>query len=240
MRVDKFLCGAGVGTRSEIKKYIKSGFVTVEGRERIRPEDHIDPACDRIFFKGTHIIYKENVYIMMNKPKGYISATFDKKLPTVISLLPEEYLHFEPFPAGRLDIDTEGLLVLTNDGQLAHNILSPKKHIPKTYFAKISGKVTAEDAEAFAKGVDIGEKNLTKPADLEILSSREISEIKLTITEGKFHQVKRMFEAVSKEVVYLKRIKMNGLPLDETLKTGESRELTEDELKLLKEGIFDE
>lgn len=237
MRIDKFLSGAGIGTRTEIKKYIKTGKVKVSGRDKIRPEDHIDPDADKVFFCGEPVIYKEYIYIMMNKPQGYISATFDKKLPTVMELLPQKYLHFEPFPAGRLDIDTEGLLILTNDGKMAHNILSPKKHIPKTYFARVSGKVTEEDAIAFSKGVDIGEEKLTKPAVLEILSSGEESEINLTITEGKFHQVKRMFEAVGKTVVYLKRIKMNGLSLDDTLKLGESRELTESEIDLLKEVI---
>ncbi len=237
MRIDKFLSGAGIGTRTEIKKFIKSGLVSVSGRDKIRPEDHIDPLTDKISFMGKPVLYKEYIYIMMNKPSGYVSATFDKRLPTVIDLLPQEFLHFEPFPAGRLDIDTEGLLLLTNDGQLAHNILSPKKHIPKTYFARISGRVTDEDARAFLNGVDIGEEKLTKPGILEIISSGEISEIKLTITEGKFHQVKRMFEAVSKEVIYLKRIKMNSLCLDEALELGESRELTEAEIALLKEGL---
>lgn len=237
MRIDKFLSGAGIGTRTEIKKLIKSGAVSVKGRDKIRPEDHIDPETDEVLFCGKIVPYKQYIYVMMNKPQGYVSATFDKRLPTVIDLLPEEFLHFEPFPAGRLDIDTEGLLLLTNDGQLAHNILSPKKHIPKTYYAKVSGIVTQSDIDAFSKGVDIGEEKLTKPAHLEILVSDETSEINLTITEGKFHQVKRMFEAVSKEVIYLKRIKMNSLCLDEGLDLGKCRELTENELALLKEGL---
>ncbi len=237
MRVDKFLSDAGIGTRTEIKKLIKAGAVSVTGRDKIRPEDHIDPETDEVLFCGKPVSYQKYVYIMMNKPSGYVSATFDKKLPTVMDLLPEEFLHFEPFPAGRLDIDTEGLLLLTNDGQLAHNILSPKKHIPKTYYAKISGRVTQSDVDAFSKGVDIGEEKLTKPAHLEIIASGEVSEINLTITEGKFHQVKRMFEAVSKKVIYLKRTKMNGLCLDEDLALGDCRELSENELKLLKEGL---
>ena len=237
MRLDKFLCDAGIGSRKDIKKLIKSGEVRVEGRNSVKPEDHIDPECDKVFFKNTLVSYKEFIYLMMNKPQGYISATFDKRLPTVIDLVPEEFLHYDLFPAGRLDIDTEGLLLLTNDGQLAHNILSPKKHIPKTYYAKISGKVTEEDAIAFSKGVIIDGDIKTKPAQLEILISDEISEINLTITEGKFHQVKRMFESVGKSVVYLKRIKMNKLPLDESLNLGETRELTETEINLIKEGI---
>ncbi len=237
MRLDKFLCDAGVGSRKDIKKIIKSGAVFVQGFSSIRPEIHIDPENDKVFLNGSPVIYKKFIYLMMNKPKGYISATFDKRLPTVLDLVPEEYLHYDLFPAGRLDIDTEGLLLLTNDGQLAHNILSPKKHIPKTYFAEVSGKVTDEDIEKFSEGVIIDGDIKTKPATLEILSSGEVSEINLTITEGKFHQVKRMFEAVGKEVIYLKRIKMNALSLDENLPLGELRELTEDEVKLIKEGI---
>lgn len=237
MRIDKFLSDAGIGTRTEIKKFIKAGAVLVMGRDKIRPEDHINPETDRILFCGKPVLYQKYVYIMMNKPQGYVSATFDKRLPTVIDLLPEEFLHFEPFPAGRLDIDTEGLLLLTNDGQLAHNILSPKKHIPKTYYAKVAGEITKSDIHIFEKGVDIGEEKLTKPAVLEIISSGEVSEINLTITEGKFHQVKRMFEAVGKKVIYLKRTKMNGLCLDENLALGDCRELNENELKLLKEGL---
>ncbi len=237
MRLDKFLCDAGIGSRKDIKKIIKSGAVCVQGFSSIRPETHIDPENDKVFLNGSPVIYKKFIYLMMNKPKGYISATFDKRLPTVLDLVPEEYLHYDLFPAGRLDIDTEGLLLLTNDGQLAHNILSPKKHIPKTYFAEVSGAVTSEDIEKFSKGLIIDGDIKTKPAVLEILSPGEISEINLTITEGKFHQVKRMFEAVGKEVIYLKRIKMNALSLDEGLPLGELRELTEDEVKLIKEGI---
>ena len=237
MRLDKFLCDAGVGSRKDIKKIIKSGAVSVLGFDFVRPETHIDPEKDEVLLNGSPVTYKKFIYLMMNKPQGYISATFDKRLPTVLDLVPEGFLHYDLFPAGRLDIDTEGLLLLTNDGQLAHNILSPKKHIPKTYFARISGKVTDEDIEKFAQGITIDGDIKTKPATLEILSSGDISEINLTITEGKFHQVKRMFEAVGKEVIYLKRIKMNALSLDENLHLGELRELTDDEVKLIKEGI---
>lgn len=237
MRLDKFLCDAGIGSRKDIKKLIKAGEVRVEGKNPVRPEDHIDPEKDKIFFRGEIVCYKEFIYLMMNKPQGYISATFDKRLPTVLDIVPGEFLHYDLFPAGRLDIDTEGLLLLTNDGQLAHNILSPKKHIPKTYFAKISGKVTESDVLAFSEGVIIDGDIKTKPAILEILSADEVSTINLTITEGKFHQVKRMFEAVGKSVTYLKRIKMNKLSLDENLALGETRELTENEIKLIKEGI---
>lgn len=234
MRIDKFLSAAGFGSRTEIKKLIKSGAVSVDGRESVRAEDKIDPETDIIRVGGETVYYREFIYLMMNKPAGCVSATFDSRYPTVLDYVPEEYLHFEPFPAGRLDIDTEGLVLLTNDGQLAHNILSPKKHVPKTYYAKISGAVNEEDIAVFSEGIIIDGGIKTKPAKLEIISSGEISEINLTITEGKFHQVKRMFEAAGKSVIYLKRIKMGGLYLDESLEKGAVRELSEEELNMLK------
>ena len=237
MRLDKFLSSTGVGSRTEIKKIIKAGGVTVNSSACNRAETKIDPEGDTVCLWGEVIKYREFIYLMMNKPKGYVSATFDNRLPTVLDLVPEEYLHFEPFPAGRLDIDTEGLLLLTNDGQLAHSLLSPKKHIPKTYFARVKGCVTESDIAAFKQGLIIDGDIKTKSASLEIISADEISEINLTITEGKFHQVKRMFEAVGKKVVYLKRTKMNALCLDETLGLGEVRELTEEELHLLRKGF---
>lgn len=237
MRLDKFLSSAGAGSRTEIKKLIKAGGVTVNSSVCLRSETKIDPENDIVCLWGEVIKYRKFIYLMMNKPKGYVSATFDRRLPTVLALVPEEYLHFEPFPAGRLDIDTEGLLLLTNDGQLAHNLLSPKKHIPKTYFAKVKGCVTETDISEFKQGITIDGGIKAKPASLEIISAGEISEISLTITEGKFHQVKRMFEAVGKKVVYLKRTKMNALCLDEALKPGEVRELTEEELELLKKDF---
>jgi 16S rRNA pseudouridine516 synthase len=172
---------------------------------------------------------------MLNKPDGYISATFDKHDPIVLDLIDSSYLVFEPFPVGRLDKDTEGLLVLTNDGQLAHRVLSPKKHVPKTYYAKIQGKVTEEDILAFEKGVVLDDGYETMPSQLKILKSDDMSEIELTIHEGKFHQVKRMVECVGKKVIYLKRITFGSLVLDESLSLGEYRFLTEEEiLKLTK------
>ena len=172
---------------------------------------------------------------MLNKPDGYISATYDKFDPIVLDLIDSSYLVFEPFPVGRLDKDTEGLLVLTNDGQLAHRVLSPKKHVPKTYYAKIQGVVTEEDIVAFEKGVILDDGYETMPSQLKILKSDDISEIELTIHEGKFHQVKRMFESVDKKVIYLKRLSMGKLQLDKTLALGEYRELTEEEVKLIEE-----
>ena len=235
MRVDKLLSNVGVASRAELKKYCKQGLISVNGKVINNPGVQVDSESDDIRFNGEKIVYREFVYIMLNKPDGYISATFDKYDPIVLDLIDQSYLVFEPFPVGRLDKDTEGLLVLTNDGQLAHRVLSPKKHVPKTYYAKIQGKVTEEDILAFEKGVILDDGYETMPSQLKILKSDDMSEIELTIHEGKFHQVKRMFESVGKKVVYLKRISMGKLKLDESLKLGEYRELTEEEVKLIEE-----
>ena len=210
-------------------------LISVNGKVINNPGVQVDSESDDIRFNGEKIVYREFVYIMLNKPDGYISATFDKYDPIVLDLIDQSYLVFEPFPVGRLDKDTEGLLVLTNDGQLAHRVLSPKKHVPKTYYAKIEGRVTEEDIKAFEAGVTLDDGYETMPAQLKILESGEMSEIELTIHEGKFHQVKRMFESVGKKVVYLKRLSMGKLKLDESLGLGEYRELTEEEVKLIEE-----
>ena len=235
MRVDKLLSNVGVASRAELKKYCKQGLISVNGKVINNPGVQVDSENDEVMFNGEKIVYREFVYIMLNKPDGYISATFDKYDPIVLDLIDKSYLVFEPFPVGRLDKDTEGLLVLTNDGQLAHRVLSPKKHVPKTYYAKIQGKVTQEDILAFEKGVVLDDGYETMPSQLKILKSDDMSEIELTIHEGKFHQVKRMFESVGKKVVYLKRLSMGKLKLDESLKLGEYRELTEEEVKLIEE-----
>ena len=235
MRVDKLLSNVGVASRAELKKYCKQGLISVNGKVINNPGVQVDSESDDIRFNGEKIVYREFVYIMLNKPDGYISATFDKYGPIVLDLIDQSYLVFEPFPVGRLDKDTEGLLVLTNDGQLAHRVLSPKKHVPKTYYAKIQGKVTEEDILAFEKGVILDDGYETMPSQMKILKSDDMSEIELTIHEGKFHQVKRMFESVGKKVVYLKRLSMGKLKLDESLKLGEYRELTEEEVKLIEE-----
>ena len=235
MRVDKLLSNVGVASRAEVKKYCKQGLISVNGKVINNPGVQVDSESDDIRFSGEKIVYREFVYIMLNKPDGYISATFDKYDPIVLDLIDQSYLVFEPFPVGRLDKDTEGLLVLTNDGQLAHRVLSPKKHVPKTYYAKIQGKVTEEDILAFEKGVILDDGYETMPSQLKILKSDDMSEIELTIHEGKFHQVKRMFESVGKKVVYLKRLSMGKLKLDESLGLGEYRELTEEEVKLIEE-----
>lgn len=235
MRVDKLLSNVGVASRAELKKYCKQGLISVNGKVINNPGVQVDSENDEVMFNGEKIVYREFVYIMLNKPDGYISATFDKYDPIVLDLIDKSYLVFEPFPVGRLDKDTEGLLVLTNDGQLAHRVLSPKKHVPKTYYAKIQGKVTQEDILAFEKGVVLDDGYETMPSQLKILKSDDMSEIELTIHEGKFHQVKRMFESVGKKVVYLKRLSMGKLKLDESLELGEYRELTEEEVKLIEE-----
>ncbi|MCI6668087.1 MAG: pseudouridine synthase [Romboutsia timonensis] len=235
MRVDKLLSNVGVASRAELKKYCKQGLISVNGKVINNPGVQVDSENDDVRFNGEKIVYREFVYIMLNKPDGYISATYDKYDPIVLDLIDQSYLVFEPFPVGRLDKDTEGLLVLTNDGQLAHRVLSPKKHVPKTYYAKIQGKVTEEDILAFEKGVILDDGYETMPSQLKILKSDDMSEIELTIHEGKFHQVKRMFESVGKKVVYLKRLSMGKLKLDESLKLGEYRELTEEEVKLIEE-----
>lgn len=167
---------------------------------------------------------------MLHKPPGYISATEDNREKTVIDLLEEDVQHFKPFPVGRLDKDTEGLLLLTNDGELAHQLVSPKKDVEKTYFARIKGQVTESDIKKFQQGITLEDGYKAKPAKLKILYSDDISGIEVTVTEGKYHQVKRMFEAVEKKVVYLKRLSMGNLLLDETLKIGNYRTLTEKEL----------
>ena len=235
LRIDKILSNLGYGSRAELKVYCKKGMVKVNDKVISNPGTQVDTDVDKIEFNNEVVNYREFVYIMMNKPDGYLSATFDKRDPIVLDLIDSSYLAFEPFPVGRLDKDTEGLLVLTNDGQLAHRVLSPKKHVPKTYYAKIEGRVTEEDIKAFEAGDTLDDGYKTLPAQLKILESGEQSEIELTIHEGKFHQVKRMFESVGKKVVYLKRLSMGKLMLDEKLGLGEYRELTDEEVKLIEE-----
>lgn len=235
MRIDKMLANLGFGSRKEVKKLLKDGVVTVNDKVTKDAKEHVNPEIDTVTVRGEVIEYKEFIYLMMNKPPGVISATEDYQDRTVVDLLEGEDAVHSPFPVGRLDKDTEGLLLLTNDGQLAHRLLSPKKHVPKTYFAVINQEVTEDDAVAFKRGVILDDGYETKPGVLKILKSGLHSDIELTITEGKFHQVKRMFEAVGKKVVYLKRISMGPLELDESLELGEYRELTEEELKSLME-----
>ena len=245
IRLDKYLADMGVGTRTEVKRAISKGRVSVDGACVKKPETKIDTEETTVVFDGQTVGYTKKEYYMLHKPAGVISATEDAREKTVIDLIVSRKRK-DLFPVGRLDKDTEGFLLITDDGPLAHELLSPKKHVDKTYYAKVSGKVTEEDVVKLAEGVDIGEKDLTRPARLEILSTWESdtgseengkrweSEIRLTIHEGKFHQVKRMMEALGKKVTYLKRLSMGPLALPADLPTGKYRLLTEKELELLK------
>lgn len=233
MRVDKIISHMGISARRDVIHLIRAGFIEVDGSRIKTGSVQVDPDVNVVTYKGQKVVYKEFIYLMLNKPQGYLSATEDRYDTTVLDLIGPGYFHFELFPVGRLDKDTEGLLILTNDGKTAHELLSPKKHVPKIYFAEIDGRVTEEDVAIFKEGVFLdGERTL--PADLNILESGEQSKIELTIYEGKYHQVKRMFETVDKPVTFLKRIQMGQLKLDETLSLGDYRELTEEELVLLK------
>lgn len=232
LRLDKYLADMGTGTRAQVKKEISRGSVQVNGEVVKRPEVKIDTDTDQVIYAGKPVAYAEHEYYMLNKPAGVVSATEDRHDQTVLDLI-KDHRRNDLFPVGRLDKDTEGLLLITNNGELAHRLLSPKKHVDKLYYARVEGKVTEEDAVKFRQGVDIGEEKLTLPAELKILKSDTVSEIHLTIREGRFHQVKRMFQAVGKEVVYLKRLQMGTLLLDEALAPGEYRKLTENEVKEL-------
>ena len=233
LRLDKLLTELNAGTRSQVKAMISKGRVMVNDIPAKRPELKIDPKKDVIRLDHKQISYARYEYYMLNKPAGCVSATQDNLHQTVVDLITGSD-RTDLFPVGRLDIDTEGLLLITNDGELAHNLLSPKKHVDKTYYAKINGRVTNKDVSLFNEGVDIGEAANTKPAKLEIIAAGVISEVYITITEGKFHQIKRMFEAVNKEVEYLKRVRMGSLKLDDSLALGAYRSLTTEELEQLK------
>ena len=234
-RIDKIISNLGYGSRKEIKALVKKGLVKVDG-EIVKDNGLlIDPEKSVININGEDLFYREYIYLMMNKPDGVISATYDNREETVIDLLEVEHQVFNPFPVGRLDKDTVGLLLLTNDGELNHRLISPKWHVDKVYYAKIDKAVDEKDVEAFKNGITLDDGYKCKEGKLEIISSSdEVAEVMVTIQEGKYHQVKRMFEALGKTVVYLKRTEFGGLPLDQELEEGEYRELTEDELALLK------
>lgn len=222
MRLDKMLANSGIGSRKDIKKLIRAGAVTVNGAAAKAADMQIDENDDDVTVSGERVAYKKYVYLMLNKPAGYVSATEDFKYPTVIDLVPEEYRHFDLFPVGRLDIDTEGLLILTNDGAYAHNMLSPKKHVDKTYYVKLDMPATEDDVKKFAEGITIDGGYTCKGARLEIENGCEAF---VTICEGKFHQVKLMFKAVGKRVEYLKRISFGSLTLPDGLALGEIMEI---------------
>lgn len=232
LRLDKYLAEMGYGTRSEVKKCIAKGQVCINDVIIKKPEFKLDIKEDSVVFQGQPVCYTAFEYYMLNKPAGVVSATEDTRETTVIDLIRTKQRQ-DLFPVGRLDKDTEGLLLITNDGALAHRLLSPKKHVDKTYYAKINGVVTDEDVCAFANGLDIGDEKPTLPAELQILKSGETSEIELTIQEGRFHQVKRMFRARGKKVMYLKRLRMGTLSLDKALQPGEYRKLTKKEIEEL-------
>lgn len=239
MRLDKFLVEVGQGSRTEVKQLLKKKQVSVNGKIETSPKTQIDEKADQVICQGQKLSYEKYVYYMLNKPKGVISATEDNHHKTVLDLLDKTAWDKEVFPVGRLDIDTHGLLFLTNNGKLAHAMLSPKKHVDKLYRAKVAGIMTAEDVEHFAKGIEL--KDFTcQPAQLEILEIDEAAKtslVAITIKEGKFHQVKRMVLACGKEVTDLERLSMGPLQLDENLSLGEWRRLTAEELAKLE--VFD-
>lgn len=233
MRLDKLLSNMGAGSRKEVKLLLKAGAIQVDGEIVRDPKQHVDVETQQVLMYGEPVTYQKYIYLMMNKPPGVISATEDKRDETVIDLLFEDVTYFKPFPVGRLDKDTEGLLLLTNDGAFNHALMSPKKHVEKTYYAEVTGVLTQEDVEAIAAGVTLEDGYQAKPGKLVILSTTEIdSTLELTITEGKFHQVKRMMLALGKEVTFLKRRSIGRLELDPALALGDYRELTQEELAL--------
>lgn len=234
-RLDKIIANLGYGSRKEAKIMARKGLVEVDGQIVKDSSISIDPEKSIIKINGEEVSYRKYIYLLMNKPSGVISATTDSREDTVIDLLEIDHQVFAPFPVGRLDKDTVGLLLLTNDGELNHRLISPKYKVDKVYFAKINKKVTEEDQKAFKKGITLDDGYKCREGKLDIINTNEEgSEVKVTIQEGKFHQVKRMFEALDKKVTYLQRIEFGGLKLDDKLEEGEYRELTDEELALLK------
>jgi len=232
MRLDKYISESTAFSRKDIKKLVKCGEVAVNGVTAGKPEMQITEA-DRVEINGQAVVYRKYVYLMMNKPQGYLSATEDKRDPVVVDIIPEEYKHFEVFSVGRLDKDTEGLLILSNDGQFAHAVTSPKKNVYKRYFAVLDKPAQAEDIEIFKQGMEFKEFT-AQPARLEITENP--CEVYIEIAEGKFHQVKRMCERVGKTVTFLKRVSIGGLKLDAGLASGAVRELTVEELEAIGKG----
>lgn len=226
MRLDKFMSEVGLLSRTECKKAVKAGQITVDGIAPKSSDVHIDPVKNNVVYMGQPVHYKKYTYIMLNKPEGYISATDDKRERTVLELLGEREQKLGLFPCGRLDKNTLGLLILTNDGELCHRLLSPKHHVAKVYYFKSERRITEEDRLRLEAGVNL-DGEITKPAKLTLFDDEMSGH--LTITEGKFHQVKRMLEAVCNKVIYLERVEFAGIPLDASLERGEWRELTTEE-----------
>lgn len=239
LRIDKYLADCGIGTRSEVKKYIKAKQICVNGQVVLKPDVKIDENLDSVSYMGKELSYEKHVYYLFHKPAGCVTAKCDNVHKTVMEYFPEEILAKEIAPVGRLDLDTEGLLLFTNDGPLTHHLLSPTHHIPKTYYAILDKEVPEYAIQAFKDGVDIGDEKLTLPAELTIFpvsknkDNEDVYSAELTIHEGRFHQVKRMFDAVGCKVMYLKRLSMGGLSLGD-LEIGEYRKLTEEEIIDLK------
>lgn len=234
MRLDKLLAAAGYGSRKEIKAIVREGLVLVNELPVKDSSLHVATEGDVVTVNGSVVSFREFIYLMLNKPAGCVSATFDNNDKTVLELVPEALRHYELFPVGRLDKDTEGLLLLTNDGKLAHELLAPKKHVPKTYFVRVDQMVEEHHLQQLARGVVLDDGYQTKPAEAKLSASGLPGEVVLTITEGKFHQVKRMFKALGMNVIYLQRTAMGGVTLDPALKLGQIRELTPEELAKLK------
>ncbi|MGN0317247.1 MAG: pseudouridine synthase [Lachnospira sp.] len=243
IRLDKFLADMGIGTRSQVKEYIKKHRVSVNGSTNVKADLKINTECDICLFDNEPVVYTEFEYFMLNKPAGVVSATEDQSDKTVVDLIPD--LIKDSFPVGRLDKDTEGLLLITNDGALSHKLLSPKNHVDKKYYALVKGIIDSSVIQVFADGVKVDSEFTALPATLEILGyntadsqayPKDTTTVHVTIHEGKFHQVKRMFEAVSSEVLYLKRLSMGPLILDDNLKPGEYRRLTKEEIDELKKA----
>ncbi len=232
-RLDKILAHLGLGTRKEVRALVKSGAVSVNSLPATDPGLHVHPGQSRIEVHGRPLSYERHYYVMLNKPAGVVSATEDRRDRTVVDILPEDLRRPGLFPVGRLDRDTEGLLLLTDDGEMAHRLLAPKKHVDKTYLARVEGVLTPADTEAFAAGIVLEDGSRTLPARLLPLRTGPESEAEVIIQEGKFHQVKRMFEAVGKRVVHLKRLRMGPLDLDPSLHPGEARPLRPEEVRAL-------
>jgi 16S rRNA pseudouridine516 synthase len=237
LRLDKLLSGTGRWSRREVKLLVKQGRVLADGAPAPSPEAKYDPEAVMLTVDGENILLRENTWVMMNKPAGVLSATKDGEGKPVLDLLPPELQKLELFPVGRLDKDTEGLLLLTDDGQTAHRLLSPKYHVDKVYYARVDGCLEEPDCRAFEAGITLEDGFLCRPAGLEILSAGAQSECFVTVREGKFHQVKRMLAARGKPVTYLKRVSMGNLPLDAALGIGDFRHLTKNELDILRNSM---
>ncbi len=231
LRLDKLLADTGLWSRKEARDLIRRGQVTVDGAVVKQPEAKVDPAQSSLTAAGQPVVWQKYTYIMMNKPGGVLTATEDRRQPTVLDLLPQELRRKQLRPVGRLDKDTEGLLLLTDDGALAHRLLAPKSHVDKVYYAETEGTVDEDDIAAFAAGMTLGDGLVCQSAGLERLGPERCL---VTLREGKFHQVKRMLSARGKPVRYLKRLSMGALTLDETLEPGAWRPLTEEEARKVK------